>query len=156
MTTSLNTAVNARILASIRQLISRRLCTQNDFPKQIEAYQTQELTVLLRMLEFVETRLLTSEHSLKFIGGYTDQIAGCDGVNTLAFGVLANKDFKNNSWVARIFLTKTPHIAFPKRIFNPAAAGRVQQSPNGHSFSPLEFEPLCNNPSHYICADYLR
>lgn len=156
MTTSLNTADSARILASIRQLISRRLCAQNDFPEQLEAYQTQELTVLLRMLEFVEIRLLTPEHSLKSIGGYTGQIAGCDGVNTLAFGVPANKDFKKKSWVARIFLTKTPRIAFPKRIFNPVAAGRVQQSPNGHSFSPLELEPLCKNPSHYISADYLR
>lgn len=82
------------------------------------------------------------------------QIEGCDGVTTLGFGALANRNVVPKGWVARNFLTESPRIALPKRFLNPAAVHEVEQAME--SFSPPDLDAFFKNPSDVILGDYLR
>jgi len=128
--------------------------TQDDLLGQIEAYSPQDLAKMLRMLDFLEARLLQPGHGLKLVGMYGSQIAGCNGVTTLGFGNLVNRNFSPNGWIARIFLTDTPRIAFPKRILEEAARNNVEHAAN--SFAPLDLDAFFQSPSDFILAEHLR
>jgi len=128
--------------------------TQDDMLGQIEAYQPQDLAKLLRMLEFVEAKLMEPEHALKLVSGYNNQISGCNSITTLGFGRLINRKFTPNGWVARIFLANTPRIAFPKRFLNVGAADKVEHAER--SFAPLDVDAFFEQPSDFILAEHLR
>lgn len=143
----------------IEDIINSRLHVQDqgtldDMLGQFEAYSSEEMTLLGKMLEFVETRLLVPEHVLKLGGGYNNQIKGCDNVTNLGFGKLATKKFSPNSWIARIFLTNPPRLALPLSVLNPAAKELVMTAKD--SFSPYDITALFKNPADYISEETLR
>jgi len=122
--------------------------TVDDLLAQIDAYAPRDLVSLERLLTFIEERLLAANHALKLVGGYTRQPKGCDNVTTLGFGYLVNRNFAPKGWVARVYLTDSPRVAFPMDILNPNAQYRIEETDN--LFSPLDLEDFLNDPETFI------
>jgi hypothetical protein len=140
-------------------LINSRLRVQDegtvdDMIGQVEAYGPQDLARLEGLLELIEARLLAPDHALKLIGGYGDQPKGCNGITTLGFGRLVERNFAPNGWVARIYLTDSPRVSFPLRMLN--AAGRDQVEANNNLFSPLDVDAFLRNPGAFLAPGHLR
>lgn len=128
--------------------------TIEDVESQLGTLDPQYLRILADMLKFLEDHVLQPEHELKIIGQYSDQIEGCNGVTTLGFGTLANRNFKPNGWVARIYLADVPRIAFPERLRNPHGTGKVDEATG--LFSPQDPKCLFEAPEDFIAPDHLR
>lgn len=140
-------------------LINNRLKVQDegtvdDMIGQVEAYGPQELARLEGLLEVVETRLLAPEHALKLIGGYTRQPKDCNGITTLGFGRLVERNFAPNGWVARIYMTAAPRVSFPLNMLKPDARDLVEA--NEKLFAPLAIDSFLRDPGAFIQRDYLR
>ena len=149
---SRQTAVNVE-QTRIGMLIDNRLSVQeigtvDDMLAQIESYAPQELTRFERLLSFIDDFLLKPDHSLKLIGGYTDQPKGCNGVTTLGFGRLVNRNFASNGWIARVYLTDPVRVSFPRDLLKPGAYELVEQ--NDKFFSPLDVDEFLNSPETFI------
>ena len=121
---------------------------------QVEAYGPQDLARLEGLLDFLETRLLAPQHALKLIGGYTDQPRGCNGVTTLGFGRLVERNFAPKGWVARIYLTPSPRVSFPLDMLKSGAHEHVEA--NDKLFAPLDVDAFLNNPDAFVHPDRLR
>jgi hypothetical protein len=140
--------------AGIPDLINRRFRDQDegtldDLMAQLQSYDEADRSLLRRTLEFVETRIAGPDHSSKLVGGYTGQIKGCDGVTALAYGrLLRSGSFAKESWVARIFLAKSPRLALPLRLLRPGAASLAEATKD--SFAPLDLEDLFRAPDRYL------
>jgi hypothetical protein len=137
----------------IAALINSRLRVQDegtvdDLIGQVEAYGPQDLGRLEGLLEVLEARLLAPEHALKLIGGYTDQPKGCNGITTLGFGRLVDRNFAPKGWVARIYLTPTPRVSFPLSMLDPGARDRVET--NDHLFSPRDVDAFLRDPGAFL------
>ena len=139
--------------SDIIDLVSRRFKdydegTLDDLMAQLEAYSDADIKSLKRILTFLEERYLESAHSAKLVGGYRDQIKGCDGVPALAYGYLRNRNFAPNGWAARVFLAGTPRLALPMERLNSQAQADVEFAKN--SFSPNDLDDLLRHPSKYL------
>ena len=146
-------------LGMIADIINARLRDQDegtldDFAGQLEAYGPREMDLLWKLLEFVDMRILAPEHELKLAGQYSDQVKGCNGVTTLGFGKLAVKSFSPNGWVARIYLTNPPRLAFPLKFLNPVARDLVVTAQD--SFAPVDVDAFLAAPTDYILEEFLR
>jgi hypothetical protein len=140
----------------IPELINSRLVvqdegTEDDMLQQVGSYGADELFRLKGLLEFLEARVLAPDHVLKISGGYRYQPKGCDGVTTLGFGRLAGQRFARQSWVARIYLTDTPRVAFPLKMLNPAQRDRVEVKDG--LFAPLDLEAFLRDPDSFVQAE---
>lgn len=145
--------------SQIAALINSRLRVQDegtvdDMIGQVEAYGPQDVARLERLLDVLEARLLAPEHALKLIGGYTDQPKGCNGITTLGFGRLVERNFAPKGWVARIYLTASPRVSFPLNALNVGARGRVEK--NDKLFAPLDVDAFLRDPDAFLAHDYLR
>ena len=143
----------------IAVLIDSRLRVQDegtvdDMIGQFEAYNKEELARLAGLLAVLEARLLAPDHALKLIGGYTDQPRGCNGVTTLGFGRLVERNFAPRGWVARIYLTPSPRVSFPLNMLNAGARDRVET--NDTLFSPLDVDAFLRDPSAFLQLDQQR
>jgi hypothetical protein len=143
----------------IAALINGRLRVQDegtidDMIGQIEAYDPQDLARLEGLLNLLEASLLTPEHALKLIGGYTGQPKGCNTVTTLGFGQLIERNFAPNGWIARIYLSGSPRVSFPLSMLN--ATARDQVETNDKLFAPLVVDAFLSNPGAFLHPDYLR
>jgi hypothetical protein len=143
----------------IAALINSRLRVQDegtvdDLIGQVDAYGPQDLARLEGLLEVLEARLLAPEHALKLIGGYTDQPKGCNGITTLGFGRLVERNFAPKGWVARIYLTPSPRVSFPLHMLNVAARDRVET--NDKLFAPLDVDAFLSNPGAVLAQECLR
>lgn len=139
--------------SDIIDLLSRRFKdydegTLDDLMAQLEAYSDADIKSLKRILTFLEERYLEAAHSSKLVGGYTNQIDGCDGIPALAYGYLRNRNFAPNGWAARVFLADTPRLALPMERLNSQAQANVEFGKN--SFSPNDIDDLLRHPSKYL------
>lgn len=128
--------------------------TVDDMIGQVEAYGPQDLARLEGLLDVLEARLLAPEHALKLIGGYADQPKGCNGITTLGFGRLVERNFAPKGWVARIYLTSSPRVSFPLCMLNVAARDRVET--NDKLFAPLDVDAFLSDQGAFLAHDYLR
>lgn len=129
--------------------------TVEDMLAQVEeTYAAQELALLSGLLELLEARVLADDHDLKVIKGYTGQPQSCNGITTLGFGNLVNRNFAPNGWVARIYLTDTPRVSFPLYMLNPAQRDRVEVKDG--LFAPLDLEAFLRNPDNFLQAEERR
>lgn len=145
--------------SKITALINSRLRVQDegtvdDMVGQVEAYGPQDLARLEGLLDVLEGRLLAPDHALKLIGGYTDQPKGCNGITTLGFGRLVERNFAPKGWVARIYLTPSPRVSFPLNALNVGARDRVET--NDKLFAPLDVDEFLRDPDAFLAQDYLR
>lgn len=143
----------------IAALINSRLRVQDegtvdDMVGQVEVYGPQDLARLEGLLDVLEARLLAPDHALKLIGGYTDQPKGCNGITTLGFGRLVERNFAPKGWVARIYLTPSPRVAFPLNALNIDARDRVET--NDKLFAPLDIDAFLRDPDAFLAHEYLR
>lgn len=128
--------------------------TVDDLIGQIEAYGLQDLARLEGLFDLLEARILAPDHTLKLIRGYTDQLKGCNGVTTLGFGHLIERNFAPNGWVARIYLTDSPRVSFPLAMLNPAACDQVET--NDKLFAPRDVDAFLSDPAAFLQPDTLR
>ncbi len=145
--------------SQIAALINSRLRVQDegtvdDMVGQVEAYGPQDLARLEGLLQVLEARLLAPDHALKLIGGYTEQPKGCNGVTTLGFGRLVERNFAPKGWVARIYLTPSPRVSFPLNALNVGARDRVET--NDKLFAPLDVDAFLRDPDAFLAHEYLR
>ena len=141
----------------IAALVNSRLSVQDegtvdDMTGQLEAYGPQDLARLEGLLQLLEARLLAPSHALKLIGGYSDQPNGCNGITTLAFGRLAERNFAPNGWIARIYLTPSPRVSFPLSMLNIGARDLVET--NDKLFSPLDVDVFLRDPGVFLNQKY--
>lgn len=144
-------------LSRIAARINGRLSVQDegtidDLLGQVEAYGWQDVARLEALLEVLEARLLAPDHALKLVGGYTSQPKGCNGITTLGFGCLVNRNFAPKGWVARIYLTSSPRVAFPLHTLNAAARDRVET--NDHLFAPLDVDAFLTDPGAFLTPEF--
>ncbi len=145
--------------SQIAALVNSRLRVQDegtvdDMIGQVEAYGPQDLFRLEGLLELLEARLLTPDHALKLIGGYSDQPKGCNGITTLGFGRLIERNFAPKGWVSRLYLAPSPRVSFPLHMLNVAAHDRVET--NDKLFAPLDVDAFLSDPGAFLANDYLR
>jgi hypothetical protein len=143
----------------IAALINSRLRVQDegtvdDMIGQVEAYGAEDLARLEALLEVLEVRLLEPDHALKLIGGYTDQPKGCNGITTLGFGRLVERNFAPKGWVARVYLTPSPRVSFPLNALNVGARDRVET--NDKLFAPLDVDAFLCDPDAFLAHECLR
>lgn len=146
-------------LGKIADIINARLRSQDegtldDLAGQLEAYSPEEMDLLEKLLQFVDTQIMAPSDEFKLVGQYTDQVQGCNGVTTLGLGQLGAQNFKKNGWVARIYLTNPPRLGLPLSLLNPAAKELVVTA-NG-SFSPHDVTALLKVPAEYILKEFLH
>lgn len=146
-------------LARLASLITPRLRgwdegTIDDLMVQCESCDPQYLQLLIDIVEFLEASVLNADHELKIIGRYSAQTPGCSNVTTLGFGVPANRNFKPDAWVARVYLSDVPRVAFPARLRNPVGAGKADEVKG--IFSPQDPRLLLEAPGDFIAPAYLR
>jgi hypothetical protein len=82
------------------------------------------------------------------IGSYCGRPQSCNGITSLGFGNLVNRNFAPNGWVARIYLTDTPRVSFPLNMLNPAQRDRVEVKDG--LFAPLDIEVLLRDPDSFF------
>lgn len=143
-----------RLLGDVLGIINRRLVASehdalDDVLAELESYDLDRLKWIHRMFSFVETNLVNPTVSSNIIGGYTDQLRGCNGKTVMTFGVLGDAGrFKGGSWVARVFFTETPRFHFPVRLRAAGAADTVMS--NSLVFEPLDYERFFQHPDRYL------
>ena len=148
---------NAEEPNSITELMSMRFKdydegTLDDLHAQLHAYGPEQLQVLQDILVFLEERYLDPTASAKLVGGYTNQIKGCDGVTALAYGRLVNRNFAPRGWSARVFLADQPRLALPTTRLRSEVAEEVDLVKG--SFAPKDLYDFFRNPSKYLyCGD---
>jgi hypothetical protein len=145
--------LEASALSDVMDLLGRRFKaydegTLDDLVAQLDAYSDDDIKYLKRILTLLEERYLEPTHSSKLVGGYTDQIKGCDGIPALAYGYLRNRNFAPKGWVARVFLAGKPRLALPMEKLNSQANADVEFGKD--SFSPNDLEDLLRRPSKYL------
>lgn len=148
---------NAKEAASIIELMGKRFKdydegTLDDLHAQLHAYGPEQLQVLQDILVFLEERYLGPTDSAKLVGGYANQIKGCDGVTALAYGRLVNRNFAPRGWSARVFLADQPRLALPTTRLRSEVAEEVDLVKG--SFAPKDLYDFFRNPSEYLyCGD---
>ena len=140
----------------VAELINGRLRihdegTVEDMLAQVEAYGPQEVKRLAALLELLEARILDDEHVLKVIRGYTDQPQGCNGLTTLGFGRIVERNFAPNGWVARIYLTDAPRVSFPLSLLNSKHRDRAEVYDK--LFEPLDVDAFLRDPDGLLQAE---
>jgi hypothetical protein len=143
----------------IAALVNGRLRVQDegtvdDMHAQIEAYGPQDLARLEGLLDILDARMLAPDHALKLIGGYANQLKGCNGITTLSFGRLAGRNVAPNGWVARIYLTTSPRVSFPLEMLKADAREHVET--NDHLFAPRDVDAFLRDPGAFLNPDQLR
>ncbi len=124
--------------------------TIDDLLAQVGSYSPANLTLLERMLDYIDRHLMQPCYAMKLVKGYTGQIAGCDNVTTLGFGILRHQNFAPNGWVARIYLTDPPRIAFPGRLLVTGAKSNTITQSKIEDFSPNDLNKFFSDPAQYI------
>lgn len=137
----------------IAMLINSRLRVQDegtvdDLIAQVDAYGPEELARLEALLDVLDARLLDPACALKLVGGYTDQPRGCNGITTLGFGRLVERNFAPKGWVARIYLTPSPRVSFPLNLLNDGARNLVER--NDKLFAPLDVDTFLSDPGAFL------
>jgi hypothetical protein len=88
---------------------------------------------------------------LKVIRGYTDQPQGCNGLTTLGFGRIVERNFAPNGWVARIYLTDAPRVSFPLSLLNSKHRDRAEVYDK--LFEPLDVDAFLRDPDGLLQAE---